>query len=776
MEKVKLPRAVKSALEKEGSGEPLAYAYADLDTTGVGLKNTHLVLTKERLYIACSVQEARCKTYAGFFEKRVKAAAAAMPEEITELYSFSVSALKSPRVENLVSGGSLLVEMEDLERVLCIFSGQYTRNMGVFCQALEKTIAGEPIPEPENEDQLHCPKCGGLYPERDRKICPRCMDKKSLFFRVLSYFKPYKLEITLMMLAVVLGTAMTLALPYLSGTVLFDYVLAKNEGANAFLDALGLSGQFVAALWVVTLLLLLSKLLQSLLSILQGRMVARIVPTVMKDIKSGLFDSLGRLSVSFFSKRQTGGLMTRINGDANEVMSFFIDGLPFVFTHGAYIICSLVIMFIMNWRLALVSVILIPLLFLLGFKMMPILWHYYGRRYRSNRTLNAQINDNLTGARVVKAFGKEKQEITRFQKSNTRVRSAEMDLVAFDNKYFALFITVEQLAQLGVWLLGSIMILGPEQLLTYGVLVTFVGYVSGLSNPLDFMSYAMRWWADSMNSAQRIFEILDAVPEVTEKSDAIELKDIKGEVELRNVCFSYEPNKPVLKNISVTAKSGEMLGIVGHSGAGKSTIVNLISRLYDTTSGEILIDGINVKDVTFASLRRSIAMVSQETYIFIGTVHENIAYARPDATDLEVLAAAQAASAHEFIMRMPDGYNTVIGSGGRNLSGGERQRVSIARAILADPKILILDEATASVDTETEKNIQAAIDRLIEGRTTISIAHRLSTLRAADHLIVIENGEIAESGTHAELARAKGTYYKLLQLQSKALALKGVQE
>lgn len=219
-----------------------------------------------------------------------------------------------------------------------------------------------------------------------------------------------------------------------------------------------------------------------------------------------------------------------------------------------------------------------------------------------------------------------------------------------------------------------------------------------------------------------------------------------------------------------------MLGIVGHSGAGKSTIVNLISRLYDCTEGEILIDGINVKDVTLASLRRNIAMVSQETYIFMGTVAQNIAYARPEASDAEVLAAAKAASAHEFIMRMPDGYNTVIGAGGRTLSGGERQRISIARAILADPKILILDEATASVDTETERNIQNAIDRLIVGRTTISIAHRLSTLRAADKLIVIENGAIVESGTHAELARAKGVYFKLLQLQSKALALKGVRE
>jgi len=290
------------------------------------------------------------------------------------------------------------------------------------------------------------------------------------------------------------------------------------------------------------------------------------------------------------------------------------------------------------------------------------------------------------------------------------------------------------------------------------------------------MCYAIRWWTDSMNSAQRIFEILDAVPEVTERENAIELKDIKGKVELEGVSFSYEPNKPVLKNVSLVAQPGSMLGIVGHSGAGKSTIVNLISRLYDCNEGRILIDGIDVRDVTFASLRKSIAMVSQETYIFMGTVEQNIAYARPDATSAEILAAAKAASAHEFIMRMPDGYNTVIGAGGRSLSGGERQRISIARAILADPRILILDEATASVDTQTERSIQDAIDKLIVGRTTISIAHRLSTLRAADSLVVIEHGEVVERGTHAELARAKGVYFKLLQLQSKALALKGISD
>ena len=320
------------------------------------------------------------------------------------------------------------------------------------------------------------------------------------------------------------------------------------------------------------------------------------------------------------------------------------------------------------------------------------------------------------------------------------------------------------------------MLLGSGRI-GYGMLVSFVGYASGLSNPMDFLSYAFREWSNSMNSAQRIFEILDAVPEVTEAEAPVALPEIKGRVSFENVRFSYEAGKEILKGVSFTAENGQMLGIVGHSGAGKSTIVNLISRLYDVSAGQVLLDGVDVRKLPLRQLRQSVAMVSQETYIFMGTIYENIAYAKPEAEPWEVLAAARAASAHEFIMRLPDGYDTVIGAGARSLSGGERQRLSIARAVLVNPRVLILDEATASVDTQTERSIQQAIDRLAQGRTTISIAHRLSTLRNADRLIVIENGQLVQSGTHAELARCKeGVYYKLWQLQSKALAVRGVGE
>lgn len=278
-----------------------------------------------------------------------------------------------------------------------------------------------------------------------------------------------------------------------------------------------------------------------------------------------------------------------------------------------------------------------------------------------------------------------------------------------------------------------------------------------------------------MTATQRIFEIIDTQPEIVNKDNAAE-RDIKGDVEFKNVVFGYVKERDVIKNVSFSVTNGHMLGIVGHSGTGKSTIANLLMRLYDVKSGEILIDGINIKDYSIDSLRRSISIVSQETYIFIGSVLDNIRYSRPDAGFDEVVKAAKAAYAHDFIMAMPDGYDTIIGSSKRQLSGGERQRISIARAILSNSRILILDEATASVDTQTERAIQSSIDHLIEGRTTISIAHRLSTLKSADNLIVIEDGRIVERGTGTQLLEQKGVYYKLYQLQTKSLAMRGLEE
>lgn len=631
-------------------------------------------------------------------------------------------------------------------------------------------LAKEDLEKEEMEE--YCPKCGTMYPDKDRKICPKCMDRRSVFLRSLAYFRPYIGKISIMILCYIATAALNLVWPYFSGTILYDKILAQDKN---FLKLLGNPGmRFITALGIIVITMFLTKVTIQAIGILQGILTAKIVPDVVKEMKTQVFDSMGKLSISFYNSRQTGSLMTRVLSDAERVTGFFIDGLPYLFINLLTIIATAVVMLRLNWRLAIIALIFVPVLFMISFKMLPRLWQFYGRRHRAERSLNARLNDNLTGARVVKAFGQQESEMKRFDKNNSKVRSAEMSLVAFDNKFYALYVSFEQIASLVVWGFGSYFLLKQPDM-KLGMLLTFTGYVNQLNGPLDFMSYVFRWFTDSMNSSQRMFEIIDAVPEITQKPDAIHLDSVKGDIELRNVTFGYEPNKPVLKKINLKIEGGKMLGIVGRSGAGKSTLVNLISRLYDPQEGDIYLDGINIKDIAFQDLRKNVAMVSQETYVFMGTVAENIAYANSGASREDIINAAVLASAHDFICKMPDGYDTLIGSAGRNLSGGERQRISIARAILANPKLLILDEATASVDTETEKAIQASINFLIKDRTTISIAHRLSTLRDADRLVVIDNGEITEEGTHSELVEQKGTYYKLKELQTKALALKGIE-
>ena len=315
------------------------------------------------------------------------------------------------------------------------------------------------------------------------------------------------------------------------------------------------------------------------------------------------------------------------------------------------------------------------------------------------------------------------------------------------------------------------MVLNGTEGMTIGVLMSFISYLTMLYGPLEFMSWVSNWWARCVDSAQRVFEIIDAKPEVTDPENPVVLDRIRGDIELKDVKFEYDAATPVLKGVNLSVKAGQMLGIVGKTGAGKSTMANLIARLYDVTEGTITIDGVNVKELSLEQLRKSVGIVSQDIYLFIGTIADNIRYARPEATMEDVIRAAKAAAAHEFIMKLPDAYETRVGAGGQDLSGGEKQRLSIARTILQDPDILILDEATAAMDTETEAKIQNALSQLQRGRTTLAIAHRLSTLRDADTLAVLKDGVIVESGTHRELMEKKGEYHKLYTIQLEGLKI-----
>ena len=725
-----------------------------------------------------------------------KLAVITSPPDITEIHSFKGYISRNDIPETAKEYAIRIFETEKLEKLDCeplvacslltcvydgtalrlaSFSNLHRESMHRLTRAYSRLKYPEPgLPDSgeNDDDDDYCPKCGMMYPDKNRKICPKCMDRKSVFVRTLGYFKPYAPRITVLMITYIAMAVFNLVWPYLNGTVLYDYVLGRDAG---FLAKLGIEdGRYLTALIMVVGGMLAARLVIVLLQMLQGVMIAGTVTGVVRDIKKSIFANMGRLSISFFKSRQTGSLMTRALSDAERVTGFFIDGMPWLFIHGLSTIATIIVMFTIKWQMALIAIIMIPAAILIGYYLRPRIWSMYGHRHRSERSVNSQVNDNLTGARVVKAFGQENREIERFRHNNERLRDSEMSLVRFQNYFRLIYGGTFQILNILVWMVGVYFILVQHRM-ELGVLITFTGYVGQLQGPINFFSHLFHWWADSMNSAQRIFEILDAQPEVREKDDPVHLDAPEGEITLKNVSFGYEINKPVLKEISLTIPAGSMLGIVGRSGAGKTTLVSLISRLYDVNEGEILFDGINIKDIAFKDLRRNVAMVSQETYIFMGTVAENIAYANRSASMEEIVRAAKLASAHEFIMRMPDGYDTMIGSSGRELSGGEKQRISIARAILADPKVLILDEATASVDTETERSIQRSLAFLVKGRTTISIAHRLSTLRDADFLVVLDHGRITEQGTAKELAELKGTYYKLMELQTKALAMRGVE-
>lgn len=688
---------------------------------------------------------------------------------------YDLEQVEKLQVIRQVSTGVLMGVIEGTERYLCQFSNTKMETFMRLAKLLDKQKKGEEIKEEDldvKRGKEVCPKCGMIYPDQERKVCPKCMDKKSILLRVVSYFKPYKVELAIMVLCYIGTALLNLVWPYLSGTILYDKVLAKDD---RFLELMHMpAGKYMTALGVLVIVMLLTKIVIQGMGMLQGALTAKVASETIAKLKCQVFDSMGRLSISFFTKRQTGGLMTRVSDDAEEVSSFFIDGIPYFFINVGTMTATCVIMFILNPLLALASIILMPVLFLISYRMMPRLWHYFGKRHRANRKLNGQMNENFTGARVVKAFGQEKQEMSRFERNNGRVRDAELDVARFDCQFSALYWIFEDMLTFLVWAAGSALIIYTTDM-ELGLLITFTGYVGQLKWPLEFMSRIFRWYTNAMNSAQRMFEIIDAVPEVKEVPNPLRPERFRGEIELKDVTFGYEPNKPILKNVSFKVEAGEVLGIVGRSGAGKSTLVNLISRLYDTTEGQVLVDGVDVKQYGFKELRKNVAMVSQETYIFVGTVAENIAYARPDATREEIIRAAVQASAHDFICKMPQGYDTILGPANRSLSGGEKQRISIARAILADPKILILDEATSAVDTETELAIQKSLEQLEKGRTVLSIAHRLSTLRNATHLIVLDDGRVTESGTHKELMEKKGTFYKLSQLQTKALAMRGIE-
>ena len=659
-----------------------------------------------------------------------------------ELTRKSLEDIKEIYVDSFISSGCIIAACEDEEIALGYFSLAVAKNVEKFVSSAERVKAETP----EKTDPP-------VYSDTDFINKGR----KKLFMRVLSYVPRYKKQLVQIIAIIVLSSLLNIVQPYLTGTVLYDNVL-------------GGKGILAGKLFLLVGILVVLSAFSVVLGILRGRIGAEMSGNIVFDIKTEVFGAMQKLGMRFFTSKRTGSLLNRVNSDALDIQYFLNDGLPNFIINAVTIMGIGLVLFIANPLLSITVLIPVPLIAFIikksTRKFKRLKWHSW---HRSSK-LNSLINDCLLGIRVVKAFGREKNEIKRFEDVNEELYKNRLREGVASAKVFPFLSWIMAAAAVFVWGIGGIQVLDGK--LTFGQLMTFVGYLTLLYEPMNFMVKTFDWWTNCMNSAQRIFEVIDRETDVPEDENPIVLENLEGNIELKNVTFSYEPNRNVLKNVSFKVNKGEMIGLVGHSGAGKSTITNIITRLYDVNAGEVLIDGVNVKKLKKDVLHSNIGMVLQDTFLFTGSIAENIAYGRPDATFEEIVDAAKKAYAHEFIINLPEGYETEIGKRSVNLSGGEKQRVSIARAILMDPKILILDEATASLDTETEKKIQQALEKLVRGRTTIAIAHRLSTLRNADRLVVVENGCIVEIGTHEELfANTNGVYHKMARKQLEALHL-----
>ena len=621
------------------------------------------------------------------------------------------------------------------------FSLARHRAMLDFAARFERLQAGTPEPDAGAED--------GDEAEEDAKP-----PSTWVLLRLGRFARPYRKQLAIGFGLTLASTAATLVPPYLS-IPLMDKVLIPFQ-----------NGQRIEPGYVLLLLsgLLGSALLAWSLGWARTWLLALVSERIAADLRTTAFDHLLHLSLDYFGGKRTGDLVSRIGSETDRISVFLsLHALDFA-TDVLMFAMTAAILFSINPWLALVTLLPLPFIAWMIHAVRDRLRTGFERIDRVWGDVTSVLADTIPGIRVVKAFAQERREGQRFRDAN------QTNLVVNDrlNKTWSLFSpTVSLLTDVGllvVWAFGIWLVSRSE--ITVGVLTAFIAYIGRFYTRLDAMSRIVSVTQKAAAGAKRIFDILDHVSNVPEPAQPVKISTLTGAIDMRGLGFRYG-NRSVIRGLDLSIRPGEMIGLVGHSGSGKSTLVNLICRFYDVSDGEVLIDGVDVRSVPVAEFRQHIGLVLQEPFLFFGTIADNIAYGKPNATRQEIIAAARAAHAHEFILRLPHGYDSLVGERGQGLSGGERQRISNARALLIDPRILILDEATSSVDTETEKEIQNALDNLVQGRTTIAIAHRLSTLRKADRLVVMDRGQVVEVGPHDELMAKQGAYWRLYEAQQR---------
>ncbi|MBL8049127.1 MAG: ABC transporter ATP-binding protein [Chthonomonas sp.] len=665
-----------------------------------------------------------------------------------ELLRLPIADIATARNEPVVGGGILQVTTKAGEIVPVI---SYTHTLGAkFSEAargIEQLAKGEPLSINLKREITRCPKCSRLLPEADG-VCPACVDRGKTLARILRFAGPYKKQAAFLAIMSLVTTSLNLLPPYFQGRLIGEVFETKSN---------------LNILWMLITSWVCVAITVSALNVTRDRLVAWMSGNIAADLRATVYRAIEFLQLTYFDKKQVGAISSRVTSDTDRVWGFLVEGVPYFLNNGLMLVGVIAFLFIINPLMAAVVLIPVPIVTLIGvvfWKPQSQLFHRVGQKWAR---FHIHLNESLHGIRVVKAFAKEDREFTKFQNRNFELRDAG---VKADARWFTIFGGMMFFTTIGTilcWAMGGWLVAqGKLKLSEFYMVQAYLALVYG---PLQWFAAVNNWFSRAMAGAERIFEIVDMQPETYGKREAG--YEMAGEVEFDNVRFGYDKSNPVLKEMSFVAKPGEMIGLVGKSGAGKSTTINLIARFYEPDAGAIKIDGRDYREIALQDLREQIGIVLQEPFLFNGTIGENIAYGRPGASFDEVIEAARAANAHEFILSKPDGYDTMVGERGAKLSGGERQRVSIARAILHNPRILILDEATSSVDVETEKKIQEAIGRLVKGRTTFAIAHRLSTLREANRLIVLDKGKIVETGTHEELMTKKGVFYDLVQTQAK---------
>ena len=675
-----------------------------------------------------------------------------------EIEFFSFSRIANARMESFLGGAAceLLLDGEWME--FCRSFGSEKENISQLVRILKEVCDG--VLRPEEARFVYrssvCPTCRRPM-RRGATRCPWCTEKRGAVKKLWDLIRPMRFWILLTMVLFLLNSGLSVVLPMIQRTLVDDYLTAD--------DPVTVLSSFSQVIWVVVAMAAV-RVVAVLVSMLRNVILSRVSIKTVVELRRRLYENIQRLSVAGISRHTAGDLMNRVSASTNTISAFLTQHLPSLLEQCLVIVFVAFLLFYHSPIMAVFVLLPAPFVAL----MYRLIWKrnkkLYHRQWVANSVSNTVLHDVFQGVREVKVYGTEKYEIEKYDKAineqkniSVRNETAWAKVVPFS----------DFVIQIGHFILlyfaGNLIL---DQQMTIGELTMFSSLVDLIYGPLRWMANFPRIIQQAGTAISKVYEVIEEEPDVADRSNAASFP-LRGKIEVEGIWFGYDENENVLENVSVSVSPGEFLGIVGRSGVGKSTLINLIMRLYDVDRGAIRIDGVDVRDISQHALRSQIGVVLQETFLFSGTVYENLAYAKPDATYDEVMEAARLANAHAFIMKLPDGYNTFVGEKGYTLSGGERQRIAIARAILHDPRILILDEATSALDTETESLIQEALARLCKDRTTIAIAHRLSTLRNATKLLVLDKKTVAEEGTHEELMAKDGGIYQSLVIAQREM-------